>query len=207
MKAPCLLILSLLVGSCAATSDAASPAPETLRAFEPVDAPSIEPPAADARGRGAAVSLDALSPPAVAGPFGGALSTSAQGSAAAADSPHSFGGGIGVRLRGGDSALDLMAQYKYYVNPELDIGGIADWALSPIDSFVIAPAAWWNVDEQLALFGAPGLEFVSGNSKGLLRLGGSYQVALENLTILPFAWYDLVNDRKNAFTFGVAIGF
>ena len=175
--------------------------------LEPVGAPSMEYATAEVPGPELRASLAPFSVSAASYHVSPPLPGSVQTSETAPASPHSFGGGLGIRLRDGKSALDLMGQYKYHVNSKLDIGGMADWALSPINSLVIAPAAWWNVNESLTLFGAPGIEIVSSNSKGLLRFGGSFQVPLGDLAILPFAWYDMVSDRDNALTFGVAMMF
>jgi hypothetical protein len=87
------------------------------------------------------------------------------------------------------------------------VGAIADWAWSPIDSLLIAPAGWLHPDDRLTLFAAPGIEFISGRGgKGALRLGGSYLIPLGRVAIRPFGWYDFVTDRKNSFSLGVSVG-
>jgi hypothetical protein len=87
------------------------------------------------------------------------------------------------------------------------VGGIVDWAWSPIDSLLIAPAAWLHPSDRLTLFAAPGVEFISGKGgEGALRLGGSYTIPLGRAAIRPFGWYDFVADRKDSLSFGIAVG-
>jgi len=205
MKTCRILILALFAGGCATTTDPASPTSVTLRWVDASDAPSMESTVAEAPESLDAHVLGATSPSSDA-----VRSTSAQEAAApppAPQSPHSFSGGVGIRVRDGDTAFDLMAQYHYYVNPKLDIGAIVDWAMSPIDSLLIAPAAWWHPTDRLTLFGAPGIEFLNGHGgEAALRAGGSYQLMLGKLAVRPFGWYDFVVDRKDSFSFGLAIG-
>jgi hypothetical protein len=218
MKPARLLLLSLLATGCASAPSATAPA-RTLRSYEPVAAPSIQPEPADAAepealpaGRGPApfdeatvFRLTAL--PADADTAALAQEAAASSSAAMPANRHSFSGGLGIRFRDGESALDLLAQYHYYVNPKIDIGAIADWALSPIDSLLIAPAAWWHPNDRLTLFGAPGFEIQSGDGvEFAMRLGGSYRLMLEKLAIRPFGWYDFVTDRDDSFAIGIAVG-
>ena len=204
-----LLILSLLVTGCASAPSASDPASQTLRSYEPAAAPRIVPEPLDAQPAEVAPVAFGDSPifRLTALPADSAGAALAQEAAGPPASPHRFSGGVGIRFRGGDSALDLLVQYQYYVNSKLDVGAIADWALSPIDTLLIAPAAWWHPNDRLTVFGAPGLEFESGDgSEWALRVGGSYRLMLEKLAIRPFGWYDFVSGRQDAFVFGIGVG-
>ena len=209
-------LVALLVCSCAATSGpATAPAPETLRSFEAADAPRVDPRAFES-----SEALDASSGADAAGEPADSLGLSAfsleaelaalppqDAAPAPGKSRHSFSGGVGVRFQGSRSALNISAQYHYYVNDKLDIGGIVDWATSPIDTLLIAPAAWYHATDRLTVFAAPGIEWASrGGVEPALRLGGSYRLMLEKLALRPFGWYDFIKNRKDAFSIGIAIG-
>ena len=204
MKSARLLVLSLLVTGCATTSapsGPSAPTPQTLRSYESVDAPRVGPEPV-ASSDSPVFRLTAL--PSVV-----AAQTPAQESPSAGvpANRHRYGFGVGVRFRGGDSALDLQGQYQYWVNSRLEVGAIADWALSPIDTLLVAPAAWWHVNERLTLLGAPGLEFESGDGAALaMRLGASWRLMLEKMAIRPFGYYDFVEGRTGAWSIGIAIG-
>ena len=200
-----VLALSLIATGCAAT---VAPGPTSPSTLEPVEAEAVDLEAGELPDSVQGFAF-ALRPPL----SGAAVASVNQETAAAppppppAKSPHSFSGGVGIRFRDGESALDILAQYQYHVNPKLDIGAIADWAMSPIDTFLIAPAAWWHPSQRLTLFGAPGVEFASGDGgKAALRLGGSYTLMLGKLFIRPFGWYDFVSDRQDSLAFGIGFG-
>jgi hypothetical protein len=197
-----VLVLSLFAASCAATAE---PVPVSPSALDSIDAPVVDPEAGEVpdpiQGFAFSVPLPLV---------GTTVANASEDTAApppAPKSPHSFSGGVGIRFRDGESAITLMGQYHYYVNPKLDVGALVDWAASPINSLLIAPAAWWRPTERLTLFGAPGVEFLSGKGgKAALRLGGSYSIVVGKMVIRPFGWYDLVADRPSSFAFGVAAG-
>jgi len=208
MKPARLLVVSVLASACAATSTPSEPAAETLRSFEPVDAPRVahEAPAPGPVAPPAGPTF-LLAPPPAESALPGRAQDPAAGTPTTTTSPHRFSGGAGIRFRDGDAAFDLLLQYQYFVNTKLDIGAIADWAFSPIDSLLVAPAAWWHPNDRLTLFGAPGLEIQNGDGiETALRLGGSYRLMLEKLAIRPFGWYDFVTDRDDSFAIGIAIG-
>ncbi len=200
------LFVALLATGCAA-GPAAMPARPS--AVEGAAAPVVDLGGWEARDP----ALPAASTPPPAGPVSPYASPAAPASAQEAEpapvvggSRHRFSGGVGIRVRDGESALSLLAMYHYYVNRHLEIGALADWASNPIDSLLIAPAVWWHPNDRLTLFGAPGLEFVSGDGEAALRLGGSYAFQLANVRVRPFAWYDFVEDRDDSYAFGVSFG-
>jgi hypothetical protein len=198
MRVSALIVASLLACGCATTLDSDSAAAE--RALHLAGGDDWNRDAADSLPPGLDHEIVSSTLPSV-------QDAAASSSSTVSESPHSFSGGLGVRVRDGESALDLVAEYHYRVSAALEVGGIADWAGSPIDSLLIAPAAWLHPNDNLTLFGAPGVEFISGRGgEAALRLGGSYLIPFGRLAIRPFGWYDFVQDRQNSFALGVAIG-
>jgi hypothetical protein len=188
-----LAVVSLLVTGCASSS---RPTALEAASFRPVARPVVQ--------KEQVASSD--DPESALVGLASAWRAAAQDQPARPANPHSFGGGLGVRVRGNESALDLYFQYQYYVNQPVRIGAIADWAASPIDSLLVAPAVWWNATDRLTLLGAPGLELMSGDGTELaLRVGAAYRLMLEKLAIRPFAFWDLVQNRDDSVVFGIAI--
>lgn len=176
-----ILTLALLAGGCVATG------PGAIAAIEASEAPARTP----------------RFPLASSAP----VPTQDSAEPRATASPHSVTGGVGIRFRDGESALSLLVEYHYATSPTLEVGALADWAGSPIDSLLVAPAAWWHPTDRLTLFGAPGLEFVSGDgAAGAVRVGGAYTLSLGRLAVRPFAWYDVVPERDDSFALGVGFG-
>ena len=129
------------------------------------------------------------------------------GSAKMPANRHRYSMGAGVRFRDGDSAVALNGNYRYWLNKPIEVGALADWASSPINTLLIAPAVWWHPNDRLTILGAPGLEFESGeDTVSALRVGATYRLMLEKTAIRPFFSYDFIDGRENAFAVGIAVG-
>ena len=213
MNSPRLLVLSLLLGSCASTS---APVTYALAPLPPErEVHRVRPDTLPERSSETVTSaaIAAIAPTAPTAPTALGEPAVATGrlqdpeSARMPANRHKYSLGAGVRFRDGDSAVTLSGNYRYWINEPIEIGVIADWAGSPIDTLLIAPAVWWHPNDRLTVLGAPGWELESGeDTVPALRLGAAYRLMLEKTAIRPFFYYDIIDDREDSVSFGISIG-
>lgn len=121
--------------------------------------------------------------------------------------PPQIGVDLGLAVRDDDAALTLGASYEVWVRTDLRAGGLAQYTAGPIDTLLLAPAAWYQVTDSLTLLGAPGLEWENGDGvQPALRLGVDYAATLGGAAITPFFSWTTVNGRQASVAFGVGIG-
>ena len=72
-------------------------------------------------------------------------------------------------------------------------------------STVLGGAVFVHVAERWTLLAGPGVEFAEGDADLLARIGGFYDIPMDNWTIAPTAWID-VGDGVSFFL-GVSFGF
>ncbi len=121
--------------------------------------------------------------------------------------PNRFNFAAGVKVRDGDAAISLAGTWEYRINDWLGVGALADYAASPFETLLVAPAAWMRPTDRLTLLMAPGWEFESSEgTEEAVRLGVSYDFPLGRMSLTPLAYWDLVENRSGAVSIGIAIG-
>ncbi len=123
------------------------------------------------------------------------------------EDPNRFNFAAGVKVRDGDAAMSLAGTWEYRINDWLGLGALADYAASPFETLLVAPAAWMRPTDRLTLLMAPGWELESSEgSEQAVRLGVSYDIPLGRMSLTPLAYWDLVENRSGAVSIGIAIG-
>lgn len=117
-----------------------------------------------------------------------------------------FLGYTGERGEGGGQTVGF--DYLYRINHHWGVGAFVDLAAGGIRARVIGAGLDFHPIEPIFLFVGPGIEWVDGESQGLLRVGGGYEFEVGEKVILgPAVYIDFLEDGEFAWVVGFILGY
>jgi len=115
-----------------------------------------------------------------------------------------FLGYTGERGEGGGQTVGL--DYLYRFDSHWGVGAFIDLAAGGLDSRVIGAGLDYHPIEPVFLFVGPGIEWVDGESQGLLRVGGGYEWEVgERVALGPTAYVDFLENGEFAWVVGLLL--
>lgn len=117
-----------------------------------------------------------------------------------------FLGYTGERGHGGGQTVGL--DYLYRFNEHWGVGAFIDLAAGGMKTRVLGAGLDFHPIEAVFLFVGPGVEWVDGESQGLIRVGTGYEIELgERLSTGPALYIDFLEDGEFAWVAGVLLSY
>ena len=104
-------------------------------------------------------------------------------------------------------AFTLGVDYEYRFARRFGLGGLIDFALGDLRSFVLGVPVFFHPSERWKLFAAPGFERRESDNNFLVRLGAGYSFDVGPVDLEPSFQVDFVDEDEvsEVFILGVAL--
>ena len=115
-------------------------------------------------------------------------------------------GYTGERGEGGGQTVGL--DYVHMFNRYWGVGGYLDFAAGGLKSRVLGAGVSFHPIEPLFIMVGPGIEWVDGESQGLIRVGTGWEFEVgENTLMGPAVFVDFLENGKLAWFVGAQLGY
>jgi len=110
--------------------------------------------------------------------------------------------------RGEEGGQTVGVDYLYRFDEHWGVGAFLDFAAGGLKSRVVGAGLDYHPIEPVFLFVGPGVEWVEGDSQGLVRVGGGYEFEVgERVSLGPAAYVDFLEDGEFAWIVGAVLSY
>ena len=127
---------------------------------------------------------------------------------AAAAKPNGVNVFLGSTARRGDGgAFTVGVDYLHTLSEHWGVGAFADVVMGHHIAAVVGPAGYWIPADRLVFMAGPGVEFETGETKALVRVGGFYEFEVGKTFISPAVYVDFIQHKKTDLVLGLNFGW
>lgn len=110
--------------------------------------------------------------------------------------------------RGEEGGQTVGVDYLYRFDHHWGVGAFIDFAAGGLRSRVVGAGLDYHPIEPVFLFVGPGIEWIEGETQGLIRVGGGYEFEVgERTAVSPAAYVDFLENGTSAWIVGVLLGY
>lgn len=110
--------------------------------------------------------------------------------------------------RSAEGGQTVAVDYLYRFDRHWGVGAFVDLAAGGLKSRVLGAGLDIHPIEPVFLFVGAGIEWVDGESQGLLRVGGGYEWEVgERTTLGPAVYVDVLEEGKAVYVAGLMLGY